>query len=68
MAAVGEEMIIVVIEPSFRVMMGPWSFASLASDLCGLLSRLRRLPRIGMGFGPGGSLAWFVLVAWRSEE
>lgn len=51
----GDEAITVVIEPSFKVMSGPWILASSASDW-GLEPRSRSEPIIGRPVGPGGCL------------
>ncbi|KAF3662046.1 hypothetical protein FXO37_12633 [Capsicum annuum] len=51
----GEEAMIVVIEPSFRVMRGPWILDSSASDRLGLEPSSRIEPIIGRPAGPGGS-------------
>jgi hypothetical protein len=44
--------------------------ASLAKDLCGLLSITKRFPTMGRGKGPGGSLNFdlFLVMAEISEE
>jgi hypothetical protein len=40
---------------SFRVIMGPWSLASLVRDMWGLSPCSRRFPITGKGFGSGGN-------------
>lgn len=50
-----EETTTVVIQPSFRLMIGPWTLASLVSDLWGRGPSSRRFPITGSGLGPGGS-------------
>lgn len=54
MAAAAEEMTSTDIRPSFKNMIGPWNFASLAKDWCGLSPSKWRFPMIGSGVGPGG--------------
>lgn len=52
----GDEAITVVIEPSFKVMSGPWILASTANDWLGLEPSSRSEPIIGRPTGPGGNL------------
>ena len=54
MAKFDEVMTIVVVWPSFRVMIGPYILASSARDLWGWSPSLWRFPMIGSGTGPGG--------------
>ena len=57
-AMAAEETTTVVTLPSFRVMSGPCVLASSVSDSWGLSPSLNRLPTIGSGVGPGGSVGF----------
>lgn len=67
LAKADEEITTVVIRPSFKLMIGPWVFASSASDLWGLSPSFRRLPTTGSGAGPGGRFDLVLVVRVRSE-
>lgn len=68
LAVSGEEAITVVIEPSFRVMRGPWILASSASDWLGFEPSWRSEPIIGRPVGPGGSSFFVDLVSLMKSQ